>query len=549
MSFQVAKRASSESAAPHARARAPVATLPPATVREGAKRLGQVALLMTAVTVFFGILDHAVMLESHAQGTRHTLELVAIGSGILLSLGVSFLSRSESLSPRQILDLGLVYEILTALTISVSFHATPFAEGGLPRGWSAVAVWILAFPLIVPNTPGKTILATFAAAAMDPLGLLLHAAAGARLPQGAALVHALAPTLVAACVAIIVSRMLYRLRIEAGRAREMGSYRLIERLGQGGMGEVWRAEHRMLARSAAIKLIRPDTSSFGSPGTSREVVRRFEREARATATLRSPNTVQIYDYGTTEDGTFYYVMELLEGYDLETLVEEFGPLPAARAVHLLRQMCRSLAEAHQGGLIHRDIKPANIYDCRYGVEYDFVKVLDFGLVKTAQASGGTDPKLTAANVVAGTPGYMSPEMALGKENIDWRTDIYSLGCVAYWLLTGHAVFESTGSGIEVLLEHVKTPPPPPSQRTENPIPPELEKIVLSCLEKDPANRPQTAERLYEELGALPSPRWTLEEARRWWLRNPPGRKKSPPQEGPAEPAAEPLLLEMGSARK
>jgi serine/threonine-protein kinase len=547
MSIHVAKRAGSDSMAVNGRPSGSLApTLPLETVRDGAKRLGQLGLLMAAVTLFFGILDHAVTLEAHVQGTRHVLELGAIGAGLILSLGIWYLCRKEVLEPRQLLDLGLVYEVLAALTVSLSFHATPFAAGSLPRGWSAVAVWILAFPMLVPSTLGKTVLATFAAAAMDPVWLLLHAAVGATLPRGAALVHALAPTFVSACVAIILSRLLYRLRVEAGKAREMGSYRLIERLGRGGMGEVWRAEHRMLARSAAIKLIRPDTTSFGSPVTSREVVRRFEREARATATLRSPHTVQIYDYGTTEDGTFYYVMELLEGYDLETLVEEFGPLPAARAVHLLRPICRSLAEAHQGGLIHRDIKPANIYVCRYGVEYDFVKVLDFGLVKAAQSLGGTDSKLTAANIVAGTPGYMSPEMALGRENIDWRTDIYSFGCVAYWLMTGHQVFESSGSGVETLLEHVKTPPPPPSQRTENPVPPELERIILSCLEKDPANRPQTAEALFETLGVLSGPRWTLEEARRWWLRNPPGQKRKEP---PADETVAPVLVEMGSALK
>ncbi len=290
----------------------------------------------------------------------------------------------------------------------------------------------------------------------------------------------------------------------------MGSYRLEELLGRGGMGEVWKASHRLLARPAAVKLIRID------PGAdSRELLRRFEREARATAALRSPHTVDVYDYGTTEDGTFYYVMELLEGYDLETLVNRFGRLPPGRAVYLLEQACHSLAEAHEGGLIHRDVKPANIYVCRYGIDADFVKLLDFGLVKNpvADARGS----VTMTGVIAGTPGYMSPEMGLGSPDVDWRTDIYALGCVAYWLVTGRRVFEE-GPPMQVLMDHVQKTPVPPSQRVEGGLPAELDRVILACLEKDPNNRPQTARELAERLRAVSlDERWTEETARRWWL--------------------------------
>ncbi len=241
--------------------------------------------------------------------------------------------------------------------------------------------------------------------------------------------------------------------MEAIRARDLGSYRLVEPLGSGGMGEVWRAEHVMLARPAAIKLIR----TSGSAAPSREVQKRFEREARATARLSSPHTVQVFDYGTTDEGTFYYVMELLDGFDLDTLVKNFGPVPPERAIYLLRQACDSLAEAHARGLIHRDIKPANIYVCRYGIEVDFIKLLDFGLVKSAGAMDAADGTLTAVGTIAGTPGYMSPEMALGK-NVGPEADIYSLGCVGYWLLTGRPVFERD-TPVELLIDHARTAPP------------------------------------------------------------------------------------------
>jgi serine/threonine-protein kinase len=288
------------------------------------------------------------------------------------------------------------------------------------------------------------------------------------------------------------------------------------------MGEVWKASHRLLARSAAIKLIRPD--SFGSDG--RELVKRFEREAKATAALRSPHTVDIYDFGTTEDGTFYYVMELLEGFDLESLVTQFGALPAERAVDILIQACHSLAEAHQGGLIHRDIKPANIYVCRYGLDWDFVKLLDFGLVKNTPLPTERGRPLTVAGVIAGTPGYMAPEMGLGSPDVDWRADIYALGCVGYWLLTARPVFDLGSSPMQVLMDHIQKQPLSPSERTDAHIPPALDNILLQCLSKDPNDRPQTMQELAESLARVPLDEpWTQERARRWWLDN--GSKAAP----------------------
>jgi serine/threonine-protein kinase len=299
----------------------------------------------------------------------------------------------------------------------------------------------------------------------------------------------------------------------------MGSYELVERLGHGGMGEVWRAKHRMLARPAAIKLIRPEALGAHRESAAESVVRRFEREAQATAQLHSPHTIELYDFGVTRDGTFYYVMELLEGVDLEVLIQRFGPLPAERVVHLLLQACDSLADAHDAGLVHRDIKPANLYLCRRGLRYDFLKVLDFGLVKASWRDSGEDTRLTTEGMAGGTPAYMAPEVALGNRQIDARVDLYALGCVGYWLLTGRTVFESQ-TAMQMALHHLHTAPVPPSRRSELPIPPALEGLVLACLEKDPERRPGSAEELSRALAACPTDApWSQERARRWWETN------------------------------
>ena len=239
------------------------------------------------------------------------------------------------------------------------------------------------------------------------------------------------PSYACAFVVVVPAKVLHRISRRLKEAQELGSYYLIEPLGHGGMGEVWRAEHRLLAREAAIKLVRPELLGARSEEEAQRVLRRFEREAQATAALRSPHTIQVFDFGITQEGTFYYVMELLLGRDLESLVREFGPLPPERALYLLRQICHSLADAHAHGLVHRDIKPANIYVCRMGLDYDFAKVLDFGLVKIRDRSSA-DTLVTADQRTTGTPAYMAPECILGDADVDRRADVYSLGCVAYF---------------------------------------------------------------------------------------------------------------------
>ncbi|NNM33397.1 MAG: serine/threonine protein kinase, partial [Gemmatimonadetes bacterium] len=303
-----------------------------------------------------------------------------------------------------------------------------------------------------------------------------------------------------------------------------GQYRLGRRLGEGGMGIVYLAGHRMLARPAAIKVIRPDPKRRDA-ASRRRTLRQFEREAKATAALHSPHTIQVYDFGTTEDGEFYYVMELLDGLDLETLVRQNGPIEPARACHILIQACESLAEAHAVGLVHRDIKPANIYLCRQGLEYDFVKVLDFGLVGL-DSSRRNQQSTQEMGSFQGTPAYCSPETTT-RAKADGRSDLYSLGCVAYWLLTGRVAFRAE-TALATVLAHLEDRPPPPSQMAELEIPEELDSIVMWCLERAPSDRPQSAARLVQRLKAYAAREgWSQDRAAEWWAIHRPATTASP----------------------
>jgi serine/threonine-protein kinase len=323
------------------------------------------------------------------------------------------------------------------------------------------------------------------------------------------------PNYLCAALAMVPARVRMRMEEHHTTARELGSYKVGELLSRGGMGEIYKAEHRMLARPAAVKLISPDFMGGVDQDERRRVVQRFQREAKVTAGLRSPHTVAVYDYGVAQDGTLYYVMELLEGLDLQALVEKFGPLESERVVYILLQVCDSLGEAHECGLIHRDIKPSNVCLSHYGSRVDFVKVLDFGLARRADL-GKVDMQLTAEMTVLGTPGFMAPEQILGSTEIGPKTDLYAVGCLAYWLVTGELVFEGERPH-EVLAHHVSTPPLPPSHRTELAVPESLDRVVLACLEKDPERRPSSADALASLLrNVQPLPPWTAERARRWW---------------------------------
>jgi serine/threonine-protein kinase len=335
---------------------------------------------------------------------------------------------------------------------------------------------------------------------------LYRGAASHDLPVGAVVTQATLWATFTVVLATLISNVTFHLRRSVARARRLGQYTLLEKIGQGGMGVVYRAEHEMLRRPTAIKVL-----PLRSAGE--QSLRRFEREAQMTARLTNPHTVSIYDYGRTPEGAFYYVMEYLDGVDLERLVRETGPLPPGRVVHILMQVCEALAEAHGAGLIHRDIKPANILLSDRGGVPDFAKVLDFGLVKELDES--RDARLTRENVLAGTPNYLAPETLDAGSSPDPRSDLYALGAVAYYLLTGAPLFE--GGAIQVIQSHLQAVPQTPSARLGRPLPGKLERLVLECLEKDPNLRPESAKALMDRLAACDDVEpWSADEARRWW---------------------------------
>jgi serine/threonine-protein kinase len=488
--------------------------LPDDLLQQAAHRLGLICAVIAGLWIAELLLFHLVMPAPTTYPDTAIFRLFEIMGAITLtvSLGLFGYARRSRRDPRFLLNLGLVYEVLIALSVGLLDWAY-----NPPMGLSWMTIIILIFAAMIPAPPAKTLVVALLAASMSPVGALIWRVAGQQhvSSAGEVFLHAF-PNYLCALIAPLISHIITGLGREVRRAREMGSYVLGGLIGSGGMGEVWQATHRFLARPAAIKLIKPDVLGAMTKAQGEVLVERFRREARAAANLRSPHTIQLYDFGVASDGTFYYVMELLNGMDLQTLVSKHGPLPAGRVVYLLQQACESLAEAHDRGLVHRDIKPANIQVCRMGHYYDFVKVLDFGLVKTQTASeSALDPKLTAPNSVTGTPAYLSPESALGG-SVDQRTDIYALGCVAYWMLTGRYVF-SGDSSIQIVARHVSSAPVAPSRHSAFDVSPALDELVLSCLRKKPAERPASARELCDRLGRCAvETGWTREDARRWW---------------------------------
>jgi serine/threonine protein kinase len=328
---------------------------------------------------------------------------------------------------------------------------------------------------------------------------------------------------VSSAAIFIFSIMVARLRRQAQKAaiesQKLGQYTLEKKLGTGGMGVVYKGIHAVLRRPTAIKLLNVDRVNDDS-------IKRFEREVQITSQLNHPNTVAIYDYGRTPEGVFYYAMEYLDGIDLQTLVDRYGPQPEDRVIHILRQICGSLYEAHSLGLVHRDIKPANIMFNRRGSEPDVVKVLDFGLVKAIddQKQSG----MTSDNSLTGTPLYMSPESIQAPQSVDSRSDIYAVGAVGYFLLTGQPVFNATNI-VELCQLHVTRPPDPPSLRLGKPVSPELEGALMACLEKSRAKRPQTTRDLILLLLRCPSANsWSIEDADAWWGRHERGHAGNAP---------------------
>jgi len=328
---------------------------------------------------------------------------------------------------------------------------------------------------------------------------------------------------------LLLSRKQHQLRLAVLEARQLGQYTLADKVGSGGMGTVYRARHAMLRRPTAVKLLHLGTLADST-------IARFEREVQLTSGLTHPNTVAVYDYGRTPEGVFYYAMEFLDGVDLDEFVGRYGPLPEARCVHILKQLCGALAEAHAAGMVHRDIKPANVFLTVRGGMHDFVKVLDFGLVKTSDAS---EANLTAANAITGTPLYLSPEGVATPDTVDARADVYAVGAVAYFLLSGSPPF--SGSSIaDILMKHVNATPEPLLERGAT-VSTALEGLIFRCLAKNPADRPNDAAELLAELEQVPvDGTWNWTVAAAWW-KNPPAPRT------PAAIVSSPSTHASGSA--
>ncbi len=489
-------------------------SLPSAFVAESFDRLAYLAGIY-AVTYALA----AFVLSEPSQGgtgailSGRPLEIVGwsfVGLSALLSVGI----KTRILKPSHLNLHGAGFEVAGAIGINIGLLSWTGEATGIPQGPGWTSVWILSFPLFMPARPRFTLITSLITASVLPATLLVIDVFGPGLPPWPALLPMVVPGYICAGIATFASKVIHGLGRDISHAKRMGSYVLKDKLGVGGMGEVWRAEHRLLARASAIKLIRTE----GMPEGRQEIqLQRFEREVQSTARLTSPHTIDVYDYGRTADGTFYYVMELLDGLNLDELVQKHGQQHPARVVRILQQMCHSLGEAHERGITHRDLKPANIFLCRQGRDVDVVKILDFGLVKLDQADVDQDSSLTQAGHFIGTPTYASPEMANGEINrIDQRTDIYQMGCVAFWLLAGRTVFEEENM-MKMLVAHADKTPDPPSMHAAHPVPAALDAIVLKCIEKDMNERFANVDELLEELTALHTEcTWDHAKADQWW---------------------------------
>ena len=482
--------------------------LPDDILHESKKRLGVIAFLGSVLwltgTILFHLAERAIDPTNPVWLQFRFPDWVAV-LNIGVSLGFCGWTRRSSKPPAELLKAGLWYQVFTCLSIAVIWHWDPAFHGSQVTPMiSWVGVVVMVFAAILPIPPRKTVIAGLLCVTMMPVAMLVIGKMGIwdyGSPGKVVLMHY--PDFLLVGLAWSISTVMARLGHQVSKAREMGSYHLGELIGRGGMGEVYEATHRMLARKAAIKLIRTSNITGGDPETTKLAIARFRREAEVAASLRSPHTVALYDFGTTPEGALYIVMEYLEGMDLETLVRKQGDQPYERVVSIMRQCCESLEEAHTRGLVHRDIKPANIHIGRLGLQDDFVKVLDFGLVKSIGTRDQPGETLaTREGMTPGTPDFMPPEMAMG-ETVDGRADLYALGCVAWYLLTGKPVFEGT-SPYHIIARHLNEQPQPPSAAATRPIPSELDEIVLTCLKKRPAERPQSAASLSDALARVPA---------------------------------------------
>jgi serine/threonine-protein kinase len=491
------------------------------------RRLALFGLMLTLVFgMFFSWRLASALLGDDSPGVRY-LSFQALSISAFVALWLFCRGRPRSLAfirAAEVAGLSCAEAGAIAMCFHISYAARPDAILLL-----CLTYTLIARAIMLPSSPRRTLLLGILFAVPFLLSVffihysrhdpaIYSAAADARL-RLPAIAIARRWTVVAALwwtaalvIATATSEVIYGLRQEVRDARRLGQYTLTEKLGEGGMGVVYLARHALLRRPCAIKLLPPER--FGA-----ESALRFEREVQLTASLSHPNTIRVFDYGRTPDAIYYYVMEYLEGASLDDVVALAGPLPAGRVIHLLDQVAGALQEAHGIGLIHRDIKPANIFLTQQGGVPDVAKVLDFGLVKQlsrATAEGPTVRALTHDDTISGTPMYMAPEAITSPAQIDARTDLYSLGAVGYYLLTGKDVFTGRNA-LEICGHHLHSLPTPPSQCLERPIAADLERLILDCLEKDPARRPPDAGTLQSRLRACADAlSWSEQEARRWF---------------------------------
>jgi hypothetical protein len=477
-----------------------------------AQALGLFYAGLLAYNLIVTLFRRKALAPQWVSGPRFGAFLVAVMFGLMWLLA----SRGEhSLRKMRAMEVGAT---LVACTLASLAGLKPPIEGLgtliLVASMVLIGCIVVMRAAIVPSTPWLTFVISLAAIVpvvmLSPviwdIGAPLERISAKRL----ALAHTLTLSLFFVAVATIISKIIHGLRVRVRDAMRLGQYTLEEKLGEGAMGEVYRARHSLLRRPTAVKLLPPDKAG-------EKAIARFEREVQQTSRLNHPNTVAIFDYGHTEEGVFYYAMEYLEGIGLDGLVELSGPLSSGRVIHIMAQTAEALAEAHGLGLIHRDVKPANIVLCHRGGIADLVKVLDFGLVKDIAAPEKIST--SAASTMTGTPQYMAPESINAPVSVDARADIYALGAVAYFLLTGVGVFEAP-STLLMCSKHLNEIPVPPSQRGATNVDADLERLVLRCLEKKREDRPQTALELRDALLACEaSGDWPRAHAEAWWQKH------------------------------
>ncbi len=503
--------------------------------REALRGVRTFALLLGALNVV-GLM--VVLLLRILPGAPQTSwMLIVVGGLVALGLPAALyltVERTQWPADRLLIASAAVF---LGVGVVAAFTDIAFLRVGtaVPRP-SWICVVMLTYALLVPAPSWQPAILIGISMAYLPLGAIVGYALGLYAEAsseavGLAALTASVPTWLCGAISLVaVQRTEFqRMRYEKAvrELEKLGSYTLQGKLGEGGMGEVWRARHAFLARPAAVKIIRPEV--VGGLNAVDEVERdraklalgRLEREAKATAQLTSAHTIRVFDFGRGPNSTFFYVMELLDGLDLHSLVLNYGPQPEARVRHILLQACDSLAEAHDQGMVHRDIKPANLFLCRSGKTLDHVKVLDFGLVRSDPGAKPDDvdtlPRLTRHGIISGSPSFMSPEQAEGADDLDRRADIYALGCVAYFLLTGSEPF-SHENPLIVLMHQVNTPPEPMTRRQANlQIDPEFEALVMDMLAKRRNDRPASADEVLVRLRELHLPTvWDQTAAQRWW---------------------------------